>query len=130
VNVKLEVALYCKRNRGRPILNTDIDKRTLSERDICTKFITPGLHKAGWDEMLQIREEVSFTKGRIIAHGNLQFRSDGRGEIAAVEIENFKRGIRTWGVMMTVRDMKTLQEKFVALVEDIERDARQPKRTA
>ena len=42
---------------------TGMDKRALSERDICTKFITPALRKAGWDEMLQIREEVSFTKG-------------------------------------------------------------------
>ena len=38
-----------------------MDKKHLSERDICTKFITPGLRQAGWDEMLQIREEVSFT---------------------------------------------------------------------
>ena len=36
-----------------------MDKRSLSERDICTKFITPALRQAGWDEMLQIREEVS-----------------------------------------------------------------------
>ena len=43
-----------------------MDKAGLSERDICTKFITPALRKAGWDEMSQIREEVSFTKGRII----------------------------------------------------------------
>jgi type I site-specific restriction endonuclease len=41
-----------------------MDKYTLSERDICTKFITPALHRAGWDVMSQIREEVSFTKGR------------------------------------------------------------------
>jgi type I site-specific restriction endonuclease len=47
-----------------------MDKRTLSERDICTKFITPAVRQAGWDEMLQIREEVSFTKGRImLLHG-------------------------------------------------------------
>jgi type I restriction enzyme R subunit len=36
---------------------TGMDKRSLSERDICTKFITPALRNAGWDEMLQIREE-------------------------------------------------------------------------
>ena len=48
-----------------------IDKRGLSERDICTKFITPALRGAGWDGMLQIREEVSFTKGRIIVRGKL-----------------------------------------------------------
>jgi type I site-specific restriction endonuclease len=41
-----------------------MDKRHLSERDICTKFITPALRQAGWDEMLQIREEVSFTTRR------------------------------------------------------------------
>ncbi len=46
-----------------------MDKRALSERDICTKFITPALRQAGWDEMSQIREEVSFTKGRIIVRG-------------------------------------------------------------
>ena len=48
-----------------------IDKKSLSERDICTKFITPALRKAGWDEMSQIREEVSFTKGRIIVRGKV-----------------------------------------------------------
>src|SRR6266446_10934498 len=51
-----------------------MDKRILSERDICSKFITPALRNAGWDEMLQIREEVSFTKGRIIVRGKLVSR--------------------------------------------------------
>jgi len=48
-----------------------MNKQDLSERDICTKYITPALRQAGWDEMLQIREEVSFTKGRIIVRGKL-----------------------------------------------------------
>ena len=48
-----------------------MDKHSFSERDICTKFITPALRQAGWDEMLQIREEVGFTKGRIIVRGKL-----------------------------------------------------------
>ena len=51
-----------------------MDKKSLSERDICTKFITPALRAAGWDEMSQIREEVSFTKGRIIVRGKLVSR--------------------------------------------------------
>ncbi len=51
-----------------------MDKRSLSERDICTKFITPALRASGWDEMLQIREEVTFTKGRIIVRGKLVTR--------------------------------------------------------
>ncbi len=55
-----------------------IDKRSLSERDICTKFITPALRQAGWDEMLQIREEVYFTKGRIIVRGKLVSRGKAK----------------------------------------------------
>ena len=55
-----------------------MDKKSLSERDICTKFITPALCSAGWDEMAQIREEVSFTKGRIIVRGKLVNRGKGK----------------------------------------------------
>ena len=55
-----------------------LDKKSLSERDICTKFITPALRRAGWDEMAQIREEVSFTKGRIIVRGNLVARGKNK----------------------------------------------------
>jgi type I restriction enzyme, R subunit len=55
-----------------------MEKRGLSERDICTKFITPALRRAGWDEMLQIREEVSFTKGRIIVRGKLVTRGQAK----------------------------------------------------
>lgn len=49
-------------------------KKDLSERDICTKFIQPALEKAGWDNHTQIREEVSFTDGRIYVKGNLTTR--------------------------------------------------------
>ena len=55
-----------------------MEKKSLSERDVCTKFITPALHKAGWDEMRQIREEVSFTKGRIIVRGKLVSRGKAK----------------------------------------------------
>jgi len=55
-----------------------MDKRSLSERDICTKFITPAVKQAGWDEMLQIREEVGFTKGRIIVRGKLVSRGKAK----------------------------------------------------
>jgi type I restriction enzyme R subunit len=52
-----------------------LGKRQLSERDICTKFITPALEKAGWDISTQIREEYSLTKGRIIVRGKLTTRA-------------------------------------------------------
>lgn len=55
-----------------------MDKRSLSERDICTKYITPSLRSSGWDEINQIREEVSFTKGRIIVRGKLVSRGKGK----------------------------------------------------
>lgn len=55
-----------------------MDKRSLTERDICTKFILPALKAAGWDEMLQVREEVYFTKGRIIVRGKLVSRGKGK----------------------------------------------------
>jgi type I restriction enzyme R subunit len=45
-----------------------MEKRGLSETDICSKFITPALHAASWQEN-QIRREVSFTKGRIKVKG-------------------------------------------------------------
>lgn len=46
-----------------------IDKKDLSKRDICTKYITPAILKAGWNVYTQIREEVTFTKGRIVIKG-------------------------------------------------------------
>ena len=45
-----------------------------SERDICTKFITPALVKSGWDIEKQVREEVTFTDGRIFVRGNKTVR--------------------------------------------------------
>ncbi len=51
-----------------------MDKRSLSERDICTKFITPALENAGWDLMEQIREEISFTAGPVRVRGNFGVR--------------------------------------------------------
>jgi type I restriction enzyme, R subunit len=57
-----------------PISDVAINKKGLSERDICSKFIGPAVKRAGWDGMMQIREEVAFTKGRIIVRGKLVTR--------------------------------------------------------
>lgn len=51
-----------------------IDKKSLSERDICTKFITPAIEQAGWDKQTQFLEEVSFTDGKIYVRGKLTAR--------------------------------------------------------
>ncbi|THG87122.1 DEAD/DEAH box helicase [Pseudomonas sp. A-1] len=55
-----------------------MDKKSLTERDICTKFITPAIEQAGWDIHKQVREEVSFTKGRIIVRGKLHSRGEAK----------------------------------------------------
>jgi len=57
---------------------TSENKKNLSERDICTKYITPAVRQAGWDILSQIREEVSFTKGRIIVRGRLVTRGKAK----------------------------------------------------
>jgi type I restriction enzyme R subunit len=51
-----------------------VNKKDLSERDICTKFITPALENSGWNKNTQILEEVSFTDGRIYVRGKLTAR--------------------------------------------------------
>jgi type I restriction enzyme R subunit len=51
-----------------------MDQSSLSERDICTKFITPAIKDAEWDIHTQVREEVSLTKGRIIVRGKMVAR--------------------------------------------------------
>lgn len=53
-----------------------MDKKLLSERDICTKFITPAITNAGWDLHTQILEEVSFTDGKIYVRGRLTARGE------------------------------------------------------
>lgn len=50
-----------------------MDKLTLSERDICTKFITPAIQQAGWQQH-QFREEVQLTDGRVMVRGKLAAR--------------------------------------------------------
>src|SRR3989344_3938027 len=47
-----------------------MNKKELTERDICTKYITPAIVTAGWDLKRQIREEVFFTNGKIIIKGD------------------------------------------------------------
>jgi type I restriction enzyme R subunit len=50
-----------------------MNKYELSERDICTKFITPAIQEAGWQPH-QFREEVGLTDGRVMVRGKLASR--------------------------------------------------------
>ena len=52
------------------------NKKELSERDIVTKYIIPAIEKAGFNKQSQIREEVSFTDGRIFVKGKKTKRGE------------------------------------------------------
>ncbi len=45
-----------------------------SEADVCMRFITPALQRAGWDLHRQIRCEVPFTDGEVIVRGRMVAR--------------------------------------------------------
>lgn len=53
-----------------------MEKKSLSERDVCSKFITPALTAAGWDLHDQLLEEVALTSGRVVVRGNKAKRDE------------------------------------------------------
>jgi type I restriction enzyme R subunit len=58
-----------------------MNKKSLTEADIRTKFITPallGADREKWDSLSQIREEVYFTRGRVIVHGKTVKRGEAK----------------------------------------------------
>ncbi len=81
-----------------------MNKKTLSETDICRIFITPALQKAGWNSDLQILQEVSFTDGKIYVRGKLTARGERKradyilyyqdNPIAIIEAKDNKHSVR------------------------------------
>lgn len=58
-----------------------MNKKSLTETDIRTKFITPALvgpNGEKWNVMTQIREEAYFTKGRVIVRGKTVKRGEAK----------------------------------------------------
>ncbi len=66
------------------------DKKALSEADIKAKFITPAIVKAGWDEMTQIRREVTLTPGPVVVRGNLSSRNKKKKKFADYVLQKEK----------------------------------------
>lgn len=54
-----------------------MNKKKLSEQDICFRYITPAIEQAGWNKS-QIRMEYSFTDGPVIVRGNIVTRGAGK----------------------------------------------------
>ena len=98
-------------------------KKSLSERDICTKFITPSLVAAGWDVDTQFREEVGFTDGRIYVRGKLHARGARKRAdyilyykpnlpIAIVEVKDNNHSVNA-GIQQALGYAQTLDIPFV-----------------
>ena len=100
-----------------------MSKKSLSESDICAKYITPAIINAGWDEALQIRREVSFTKGRIIVRGKLHTRGEQKRAdyilyykanipLAVIEAKDNKHSVGS-GMQQALNYAETLDIPFV-----------------
>ncbi len=59
-----------------------MNKKELSEIDICDLFITPAIKEAGWDQQKQIRREVTLTPGPVIVRGNMSSRNKKKKKFA------------------------------------------------
>ncbi len=59
-----------------------INKKELSEIDICDIYITPAIEKAGWVKGTQIRREFPITPGPVIVRGDLSVRNKKKRKYA------------------------------------------------
>ncbi len=100
-----------------------MNKKDLSERDICSKFINPAIEKAGWDMKKQVREEVGFTDGRIIVQGKMHTRGKRKRAdyilyikpnmpIAIIEAKDNKKSVGD-GMQQALEYSEILQIPFV-----------------
>lgn len=51
-----------------------MDKKNLSESDICDKFIRPAMEQAGWNGLDQIFREYPLRAGRVVVRGSKAYR--------------------------------------------------------
>lgn len=100
-----------------------LDKKQLSERDICTKFITPAIEKAGWNKMTQFLEEFAFTAGKIYVRGRLTGRGKAKRAdyilyykpnlpLAVIEAKDNNHSVRA-GIQQALDYAKTLDIPFI-----------------
>lgn len=64
-------------------MSTDkVNKKELTELDICDLFITPAIKDAGWDQYTQIRREVTLTPGPVVVRGEMSARNKKKKKFA------------------------------------------------
>jgi type I restriction enzyme, R subunit len=69
-----------------------INKKELTEVDICDLFISPAIKNAGWDMRRQVRREVTLAPGPIIVHGKTSHR-DKKNKKFADYVLYWDRGV-------------------------------------
>ncbi|ARV17821.1 hypothetical protein AEP_00864 [Curvibacter sp. AEP1-3] len=69
-----------------------MDKKKLSEADICEKFITPAIQGAGWNTIEQIYREYTLRPGRVVVRGK-QASRDKKSILRADYVLFFKANI-------------------------------------
>lgn len=69
-----------------------MNKKTLSVADICAKFITPALNKAGWSEVEQVFREYTLRPGRVVVQGS-HSRRDKKSVLRADYALFYKTGM-------------------------------------
>ncbi|MGY3902123.1 EcoAI/FtnUII family type I restriction enzme subunit R [Aeromonas lusitana] len=52
----------------------EINKATLTEADIISKYLLPAIKDAGWDDLTQIRQEVKLRDGKVVVRGQVAAR--------------------------------------------------------
>jgi type I restriction enzyme, R subunit len=67
---------------GSEVRLTPADKQKLSEIDICDLFISAAIKAPGWDQLTQIRREVTLAPGPITVRGNFASRNKKKKKFA------------------------------------------------
>jgi type I restriction enzyme R subunit len=55
-----------------------VSKKSRNETEICDQYITPAIHRAGWDRHTQVRREYAFTAGQVKVRGKVAVRGEER----------------------------------------------------
>ncbi|MBK1640423.1 restriction endonuclease [Chromatium okenii] len=103
-----------------------MNKKALTEQDICSKFVLPalvGVNKEKWDLFTQIREQYYFTQGRVMVQGKIVQRGDAKKAdfllfykpnlpLAVIEVKNNKLAIGA-GMQQALHYAEILDLPFV-----------------
>jgi type I site-specific restriction endonuclease len=92
-----------------------LNKKTLSEADICAKFITPALNRAGWSEVEQVFRDYTLRPGRVVVQGS-HSRRDKRSILRADYALFYKTGMAL--AVIEAKDMVLAAGRELALRAD------------